>query len=193
VGNSPPNAPGQGSHARTVNIRTALNALRTPVATTRASLSKGLCTDDAERQAHVESIRAVVCDPELEKVHEWIHTNLIILDSKAQSILGLNSIALATLTIYYVALGPATPKLIVIAVLLGFVVIAWSIIPLARVAFVYWSTTEEFQHPDRLFVDLIRVRDARTEIIRLSTLKGGVFLVLFGVVVAWDIWHRFGF
>lgn len=167
----------------------AARLLRNPVRAARFSLSKGLCVDDAERRQQIASMRQVVSDTELEKIHSWIHTNLIILDGKAQSILSLYSIALATLTIFYVSIGTA-PLAIYVTAVLGFIVIAWSIVPLARIAFVYWSTTEEFNDPEGMLADLLRVRDLRTRVVRLSLLKGIAALVIFAVIFGWYVSQR---
>lgn len=169
--------------------RVAAHVARRPLRGVRFSLSKGLCADDAERRQQIVAMREVVSDAELEKVHSWIHTNLTILDGKAQSILSLYSIALATLTIFYVSIGTA-PLAIYVTVILGFAVIAWSIVPLARIAFVYWNTTEEFKDPEALLADLLRVRDVRTRVVRLSLLKGIPALAIFTIIFGWYVSQR---
>lgn len=181
--------PSQVEDPSKLESRVAAQALRRPVSRTRSLLSKGLCADDAERRQQIVAMRQVVSDTELEKIHSWIHTNLTILDGKAQSILSLYSIALATLTIFYVSIGTA-PLAIYVTVILGFAVIAWSIVPLARIAFVYWNTTEEFSDPEALLADLLRVRDVRTRVVRLSLLKGIPALVIFTIIFAWYVSQR---
>jgi len=157
-----------------------------------SGFSKGLSRNHAERQAHLDSMRVILDDPVNDRLHSWIHQNLTILDGKAQAIMGLYSIALAALTLYYASLAADAPLFVVGVVVVGFLAIAWSIIPLARVSYVYWSSTEEFREPDRLFVDLLRVRDDRTALIRRSVLKGIILLVVFAVLLAWDISRRIG-
>lgn len=156
----------------------------------RESFAKGLSTTEDERREHLAAMKAVVNDPAAEKIHGWIHANLIILDSKAQAILGLYSIALAALTVYYSTLGNNAPAFIVGVVVAGFVVIAWSIIPLARISYVYWSSTDEFTSPDRLLMDLLRLRDQRTILVRRSVLKGVLTMTIFTILIVWDLIHR---
>ncbi|MDQ4031929.1 MAG: hypothetical protein M3332_06560 [Actinomycetota bacterium] len=135
-------------------------------------------------------MKTVVCDPELEKVHQWIHTNLIILDAKSQAILSLYSIVLAALTILYSTLDGTTPAFVVAAILLAFALITWALVPLARISFVYWSTTEDFQNIDAMLHDLLKLRDVRTLIVRRSLMKGGVAMIPIAVVFAWQLAQR---
>lgn len=171
---------------RSMNPHWALEIMRKPAIDAKLSLKKGLCRDDKDRRDQINAMRAVVSDPELEKIHSWIHTNLVILDAKAQSILSLYSIALATLAIFYTTLGNS-PRFVYAIVLAGFIVIAWAIIPLARIAFVYWSTTEDFNNPETMLVDLLRVRDGRTRTVRIAILKGAASLVMFSFVLVWGL------
>lgn len=154
-------------------------------------LNRGLAIQSAEERArHVAAVKRVVCDPELKDVHSWLHLNLIIIDSKAQSVLSLYSIALATLTIFYSSMGSKTPAFVIAAAVSALLVIVWSIIPLAKICFVYWSTTAEFDDPGTMMCELLRIRDERTLIIRKSVLKGGLSLLLFIAIFIWDAVNR---
>lgn len=173
-----------------IDPQVALRILRKPFVDAQLSLRKGLCDDDNDRRAQINAMRVVVSDPDLDKIHAWIHTNLIILDAKAQSILSLYSIALATLAIFYTSLENS-PKFVYVIALIGFMVIAWSIIPLARIAYAYWNTTDEFADPEGLLVDLLRLRDRRTRTVRISILKGILSLLFFAFVIIWSFVQHF--
>ncbi len=124
------------------------------------------------------------------EVHAWLHENLKILDSKSQAILSLYSIAFAAVTIFYTTIGPETSPLILVATLAQLVLIAWAIIPLARISYVYWSTTEEFLRQDLLLLTLLQLRDRRTKIVRISLWKGIFVLVIFTIMVTTDVVTR---
>jgi hypothetical protein len=156
----------------------------------RSSMAKGLNLDSDQRRAHVEAMRATVENASVERVHAWIHTNLIILDSKAQAILALYSLELAALTVLYSEISGRAPLWVLIVAFLNFVIVAWSIVPLARICFVYWSTTEEFNEPQLMLEDLLRVRDQRSLIVRRAVMKGLYSIFLFGLLISWDVGSR---
>ena len=171
-------------------IVTARRAVRDRRAQYRYVLNSGLCGNETERAAHLANMRILLQDPELEKIHAWLHVNLNVLDAKAQAILGLYSIALATLTIFYAAVGTNAPLVIAAAIFGAFILLAFTLVPLARVSFVYWSTTEDFANPEAMLVDLLRVRDERSKIIRRSVIRGAYSLLVFGILLLWDIGRR---
>ncbi|MCA1600209.1 MAG: hypothetical protein LC776_00715 [Acidobacteria bacterium] len=156
----------------------------------RSAMGKGLCATDDERRRHIQGMRAAVEDTGVEKVHAWLHTNLIILDAKAQAILAMYSLALTALTVLYAGINDQAPFVILMIAALAFMVIAWSIIPLARICFVYWSTTDEFVDSKSMLENLLRVRDKRTQIVRKAVVKGILTIVLFGVLIGWDVLRR---
>ena len=165
-------------------------SVQRPVDVWRRAMTKGLHDSELSRSRHLSSMRRAFSDEETERLHSWMHANLIILDSKAQGILAFYSIALAVLTILYSELSASAPAYLLVMVFINFLVIVWAILPLARISFVYWNTTEEFDDPDRLLDDLLRLRDERTRIVRTSLVKGGASLVLFTVILLLDILRR---
>lgn len=156
----------------------------------RSSMTKGLHLTGQERRDHVASMTRAVQDPDVEKVHAWIHTNLVILDSKAQAILALYSLALTALTVFYGLIGDRAPVGMLAVFVLAFITVCWSIVPLARICFVYWSTSEEFDDPSWMLEELLRVRDERTLIVRKAVTRGLLTMVLFGIILAWDVARR---
>ena len=156
----------------------------------RSRFTKGLSLDQEERADHIRAMKSLLSDPDSRAVHSWLHENLTILDFKSQAILTMLSLGLATLTIFYASLGAHTSSVMLSAVFLQFALLAWAIVPLARVSFVYWNTTEEFLNPDFLLTDLLVIRDKRTRIIRIALAKCSVSLVLFLIMLAWDMGSR---
>ena len=103
------NTPVGTGHSLTLDDRHPLSRCVKLLRAISVWLNRGLAIQSAEERArHVAAVKRVVCDPELKDVHSWLHLNLIIIDSKAQSVLSLYSIALATLTIFYSSMGSKT-------------------------------------------------------------------------------------
>jgi len=135
-------------------------------------------------------MRDALQDGSIDRLHDWLHTNLIILDSKAQGLLALYSFALTGVAILYANLDDDAPIYVVLLFIATFGVLTWAVVPLARISFVYWNTTDEFRDKEALLKDLLRVRDARTLIVRRSVMKGGLALALFAALLAWDLLRR---
>jgi len=151
------------------------------------STSVGLHKTPEERAEHLQSIQRLIRDPDRWTLHGWLHQNLSILDDKANAILAVNSITLATFTIFYANLSQSSPTAVKIGLLAAFLLLVWSTVPLARLVFVYWSTTHDFDAPEQMLNDLLRVRDERSKIVRASILKGAAAFCLYAIVIIIDV------
>ncbi|HKE99259.1 MAG TPA: hypothetical protein VKG45_10060 [Actinomycetes bacterium] len=153
-------------------------------------ITSGLHSDQPERDEHLAAIRSAIRSDGTWELHAWLHENLSILDSKANAILAVNSLGVATLTFLYSTFDRLTPPVLVIGVAVAAAFLLWSILPLARIAFVYWSTTEEFRNPAKLLDELLLVRDKRTAIVRSSLVKDAFALAVFALALALSVADR---
>jgi hypothetical protein len=153
-------------------------------------ITTGLHSDPLERDEHLAAIRSAMRAEGSWELHAWLHHNLSILDSKASSILAVNSLGVATLTFLYSTFDRLTPPVLVIGVAVAAAFLLWSILPLARIAFVYWSTTEEFRNPTKMLNELLLVRDKRTAIVRSSLVKDAFALAVFALALALSVADR---
>jgi hypothetical protein len=153
-------------------------------------VTSGLHSDQEERHEHLDAIAGVIEQRRVWELHGWLHENLCILDDKANAILTLDSIGLATLTFLFSSFTHATPVVLRVAVIAAALLLLWSIIPLARISFVYWSTTADFREPEAMLNDLLLVRDKRTAIVRASLIKdlAALLVLLLGFVVGGAAW-----
>jgi hypothetical protein len=149
-----------------------------------SGVSTALHTCTQQREEHLRAIMTFNKNQDQLTLHNWLHENLIIIDTKANTILAVNSIAVATLTIFYTTLDKNILPILRLSVLAALLLLIWSIIPLAKVAFVYWSTTKEFSNPDEMLSLLLKLRDDRTYIIRASTIKGVIAYIIFSINIS---------
>jgi hypothetical protein len=156
----------------------------------RFKITAGLSRNDEERAAHLAAIRSAIDNRESWKMHDWLHQNLTILDDKTSSILALNSIALAILTFLYTTFDKNTPIALYIGAFVAASIFLWAIVPLARVSFVFWSTTQDFLDIEKMFAELLLVRDKRTAIVRGALVKDafGLTALLISGAVALAQW-----
>lgn len=141
-------------------------------------LRQGIHKTPEERSDHLNAISEFIQDKENWELHSWLHENLIILDNKASATLAVNSIVLAGFTIFYSTLDAKTLVAVKFALLAAILLLAWSMVPLAQIIYVYWSTTEDFHNPEQMLCELLNVRDRRSLIIRKSTIKGVIAIVI---------------
>jgi hypothetical protein len=143
-----------------------------------------LSSDDGERIDHLKAIEDVIKDRPVWELHLWLHQNLMILDDKANSILAVNSIGVATLTFLYSTFDRNTSMIFVLGAAAAAALFLWAIVPLARISFVFWSSTEDFRSPERMLNDLLRLRDRRSAIVRSALVKDAFALSILGLSFA---------
>lgn len=153
-------------------------------------ITSGLHSDSVERDEHLDAIRSSIRADGVWELHGWLHENLCILDSKANAILAVNSLAVATLTFLYSTFDHQTPRLLVFGVAISAAFLLWSIVPLARISFVYWSTTSDFRNPNKMLNELLLVRDKRTATVRASLVKDAAAVAVFALTLAVSIVSR---
>ncbi len=164
-------------------LRTSLGKYKAWLWADRFGTYVGLPKTVEERNEHIEAIKGCLADDDAWRLHAWMHQNLTILDDKTNAILWMDAIALATLTTFYSTLTRNSFAFVKIGFICAFLLLAWSLVPLGRVAFVYWSTTEEFRTPQEMFVRLLEVRDRRSRIVRGSTMKGILAFFIFAIIL----------
>jgi hypothetical protein len=128
-------------------------------------------------------MNGAIKDDSLWALHSWLHENLIILDYKSSSILAVNSIGIATLTFLYSTFDSHTSRVLYVGSLISALLFLWAIVSLARISFVYWSTTSDFLDHEKMLNELLLVRDKRTAIVRSSLIKDAAALIVFGATV----------
>ena len=150
-------------------------------------ISKNLLVNTEDRRRHLNSILTLIQDKNRWELHSWLHQNLIILDDKANSTLAVNSIILAAFTIFYATLNAHSPLVIKIGTFIGIVMVTWSMMALTRIVFVFWSTTEDFDNPDEMINNLLKIRDVRTKIVRGSIVKSVIAFGIFAVILTYNV------
>jgi hypothetical protein len=99
---------------------------------------------------------------------------------------------LLVLTFFYSSLTRDSLLFVKVGLIIAFVMLIWSIFPLARVAFVFQSTTDIFKVPQEMLKELLVIRDSRSRLVRLSVLKGASAFALFVVILIADSFTRLG-
>jgi hypothetical protein len=161
--------------------------LRESVLDRMLGITTYLSSDDRERHDHLRAIAELIEDRPAWELHLWLHQNLMILDDKANAILAVNSIGIATLTFLYSTFDKRTSAVLVAGAAIAAALFLWAIVPLARISFVYWSSTEDFQSPERMVNDLLRLRDRRSAIVRAALVKDAFALCVLGLSFAFAV------
>lgn len=150
--------------------------------------SSELKKNTEERSQHLEAIATFLRDHQQKwQLQAWLHQHLTVLDDKANATLAVNSIALATLTIFYSTLDASTLLVVKIGFIAALLAIISSILPLARIVFVYWSTTTEYGAPDDMLNELLRVRDERSMVVQASIVKAAAAFCVIAVLLVIDL------
>jgi hypothetical protein len=134
-------------------------------------VDQGLHETLSDRNEHIKKLQVMVSDTQWDKVHEWMHHNLIVLDGKANSVLQFNSVTLASVTFIYGTLIAAEKSWLLDGLfLVTLALLLLTILPLAKLCYVFWSSSAEFANHGALVSELLRIRDARTRIVRQSVI-----------------------
>ena len=136
-----------------------------------------------ERDEHLSALAEALRDEGVWRAQDWMHHNLIVLDSKANAALQFNAILLAAITFLATQLGDET-WLARVALVLALPPIVWAIWSISRFNWVYWSSTSDLQHPQVMLDELLRLRESRTHTVRISWFCGTVSLLLISLVLA---------
>jgi hypothetical protein len=130
-------------------------------------VGEDLDADEAGCSRHVNMLRGLIKQKDQWELNWWMHHDLTVLDDKTASILQVNSIGIASLTLY---LGGKTEhtQASTILTIVSFALMFIAIIRLLRIPYVYWSSTHQFQHPDEMFCTLLTIRNKRSRIVRAS-------------------------
>jgi len=130
-------------------------------------LYQQLPKDEGALRDHIEGLRSMTDDRN--KAHhalfDHLYECLSILDSKASSLLGFNSIIIAVFAIFMTG---DLDQIGWIVVSIGMASILTSCLLLLSVVWIHWSTTENFLDLERHALILLRVRRVRTIRYRLA-------------------------
>lgn len=146
----------------------------------------GLCSSDKARDEHLEVLLGALGKDDFWRLQEWLHRSLDVIDSKANSLLQYNSILFAAIT--FLIIQPrnhASLPRVALSTALALTLV--NALRLARTSFVYWSSTDDYRHPDAELRNLLRVRDTRTKVVRASWGLGVLALLLVGGVLFADL------
>jgi hypothetical protein len=158
-------------------VRARLATLRPAVDPTDAL---NLTHEDRER--HLAALADALHDESVWRAQAWMHHNLNVLDVKANAALQFNAILLAAITFLAAQPGDSSPVPRV-ALVTAVPLIVWVIWNVSRFNWVYWSSTSDLQSPDVMLNELLRLRETRTRVVRISYFCGTVSLLLVSAVL----------
>jgi hypothetical protein len=135
--------------------------------------------------------------PELQSLHNFYYTNLNIVDSKANALLRVNAIGVAALALV-ANLVPGTGfadlahgRLWKTLGVLTLALLVWSVVRLASMNFVKWTTTEELTGSLHDCLEpLVRLRHRRTRILDWAAGRSIVALGLLALIFGWVLIQR---
>ena len=116
---------------------------------------------------HIDALKEIKDQDAHQKLFDHLYSCLSILDSKSASLLQFNSIIIAVFALFLTrenGLGLFGG----ISVGVGMAAVIISSLLLLSVAWVHWSTTEDFKNADGHAFNLLKVRIARTIKYRLA-------------------------
>lgn len=142
---------------------------------------------EVERREHLAATQEFIRDGERWELHAWLHQNLTIIDGKAGTAFQVNAVALALLTFFITGQAEGLSAIIKAVLAVPFILLLWSTVKLSRIAFVYWSTTDDFRNAEQMLSKLLEVRDERSRVVRTSWLRAVAALVVVALVVATDL------
>jgi len=134
-------------------------------------LIKGLNLNDKKRQQHINELRKIMGDHEHFSVFCFLYENLSIIDGKSASLLQFNSILIAVLALV-IKMDAVFQSTLIIMFL------ASSILSLYTV-YIHWSTSDDFKSLEEHISVLLKIREKRTIIYRISWWLSAIGLISF--------------
>lgn len=144
------------------------------------SITAQLQRTHAERKAHIAALTRAATSEVHESLFQHLYGCLSILDAKAQSLLGFNSIILAVFAIFLtrpLSWGQS------IAANAGMALILSSSLLLLSVVWIHWSTTTDLGDVDEHALRLLAVRNRRTLRYRVAWLLSVASLFALGLLL----------
>jgi hypothetical protein len=141
-----------------------------------------LNADAEQREAHLAAVGAALRKDNVWRLQEWMHHNLIVLDYKATAVLQFNAILLAAVVFLGGQSGndALLPRIALVLAVVLILTVVWGVM---RFNWVYWSSTEDFEKPDRMLHGLLELREHRTRVVRRAWFAGMLALLLVGTVL----------
>jgi hypothetical protein len=138
---------------------------------------EGVGISEQDCRKHLSALRHMQPHEENVFAHNYLYSCLSILDEKSHGLLTYDSIVLAAaslaLTIFsrHLTFGSA---FVFAALILSAVASALCL----SVIWIYWTETSDFENPNGLFLELLRIRNQRTIAYRLSWCLSQLAMVL---------------
>lgn len=134
----------------------------------------------AEELTHIDALSRIAASETHQELFQHLYGCLSILDAKAQSLLGFNSIILAVFAIFLTRPLSSSQA---VAAHGGMAIILLSSLLLLSIVWIHWSTTADLADADVHAQRLLSVRNRRTVRYRVAWLMSVVSLLVLGILL----------